>query len=423
MTTTQSGKKRGLVLSGGGARGAYEAGVIHYICTKILSKFPKRKGFDVICGSSVGAINTCFMAATAHNVEYQGQKAFQIWNELKQSSIYKRDVGAMTRFITGSLRGVFRNVFGASRKREEGKGRTAHFKGLLDTSPFPFFLRRVIPWKQISLNIQNGVVKAISVTATNVYSGKMELFIDKHPSVNYTGLHSAHFVNIDVRHALASAAIPLLFPMVRIERNYYCDGGLRLHTPLSPAIQLGAERVLVIGLHHIAERAEPKTGEAFGISDEIPTMGDVGGQVLKSVFLDRLDNDLEQLARINTIIGWSEKVYGPDYLEKVNRYLLENGIKGDIANRGLKKLEVMSIFPSVDIRKIFAECIQDPAFLKQNLTGFEKLLMRLLDVDIRHGNDFLSFILFMPTYLRRVLALGFEDAQKNHDQLVQFFED
>lgn len=425
MTVTNQHPKRALVLSGGGARGAYEAGIIHYICTKVLPLFPKqhRRGFDILSGSSVGAINTCFLAATSHNLEYQGEMAYKIWYDLKQESIYRRDVGALTRLMMRSFTGIIRNIFGGSRQRDVRRFMKVHFKGLLDTSPFPFFLRRIIPWKQISLNIQNGATLALTVTATNVHTGKMELFIDKNPAVTYSGMHPAHFVNIDVRHALASAAIPILFPTVRIERNYYCDGGLRLHTPLSPAIQMGSDKVLVIGLHHISERAETKTGEEFADYDQIPTMGEVTGQVLKSVFLDRLENDLEQLNRINRIIEWSELVYGADYLNQVNTYLHEKGIKGDIANRGLKKLEVMSIFPSQDVRKIFAECIADPAFLKQNLTKFEKLLMRVLDVDLRHSHDFLSFILFMPAYIRRMLELGFEDAKARHDNLMAFFEE
>lgn len=412
--------KLALVLSGGGARGAYEAGIIHYIRTQ-LPKSKAIRPFDILCGSSVGAINASFLAATSHNLEYQGKNVYHLWTQLNQDDIYKRGMGTLTRLAGLTLSGVFSNIF--SRDVDDLKKKRLYFRGFLDTSPFPVFLKKVIPWKQISLNIQNGITKALTVTGTNTSTGKMELFIEKHPSLDYSGRHLAHFTTIDARHAMASAAIPVLFPTVRVGRNYYCDGGLRLNTPLSPAVQLGADKVLVIGLHHISERAEQGAKEAFLDNDLPPTMGEVIGQVLKTIFVDRLDYDLEQLKRINNIIDWSEAIYGADYLSRVNQHLKDNNIREDIAKRGLKRLNVMSIFPSVDIRKIFSECVEGLAPMKKMMTSFEKALLKVLDVDLSHGQDFLSFILFAPTYMKKLVELGFEDAKSRHDDLISFFEE
>lgn len=416
-------EKIALVLSGGGARGAYAAGVLHYLCTKVAPKLSRKRPFDILCGSSVGAINTCFMAATCHNLEYQGKQIFELWNNLDQSSVYRRDMKTLTRFM-GKIAGKFvGNIF--SRKTPEERRilkRRALFKGLLDTSPFPVFLRESIPWRQIPINLQNGSLKALSVTATNVNTGKMELFIHKHDSIRYTGRHPAHFVNIEFRHAMASAAIPFLFPTVRVERNYYCDGGLRLNTPLSPAIQLEADKVLVIGLHHVGEKAEQNKNEPFIENDLPPSMGDVAGQVLKSLFLDHLDYDLEQLGRINKIIHWGKTVYGPDFVTKINDHLRVGSEPDDIAARGLKELQIGSVFPSVDIRNLFSACVGDPDFLKRSLTSFEKMLLRLLEIDLDKSQDVLSFILFVPAYLRSMLALGYEDGKKKHDYFMNFFE-
>ncbi|MBI2340244.1 MAG: patatin-like phospholipase family protein [Deltaproteobacteria bacterium] len=423
MPDNASKKKLALVLSGGGARGAFEAGIIHYIRTKLPPQIAHKRPFDIYCGSSVGAINTCFMAASNHNLEYQGRRIFAIWNELEQAKIYRRGVGMLTRFVSRTIAGTMRHFFGLQPKAETiQKFKQYHFVGLLDTSPLPFFLKEIIAWKQISLNVQRGSPLAVSVTATNVHSGKMELFVEKHPSVNYTGRHRAHFVTVEARHAMASAALPLLFPTVRVGSNFYCDGGLRLNTPLSPAVQLGADKILVVGLHHKTERAEQAVDEPFLEHPLPPTMGEILGKVLNSIFLDKLDYDIEQMDRINRVIQWGSEVYGADFLERVNGYLKEKGLKGDIAARGLKRLQVMTIFPSSDIRTIFRECVDDPKFLKKNLTTFERTLMKVLDVDIRHGEDFLSFILFIPFYMKRLLELGFEDARKNHDRLVEFFE-
>ena len=416
-------KKLALVLSGGGARGAFEAGIIHYIRTKLPPSIAFKRPFDILCGSSVGAINTCFMASSNHDLAYQGKKIFEIWNQLEQAKIYRRGVGMLTRFTGRMVGGFMRQLFGLKPKEENiKKFKQYHFVGFLDASPLPLFLKEIVAWKQISLNVQRGSPMAVSITATNVHTGKMELFVEKHPSVNYTGRHRVHFVTIEARHAMASAALPLLFPTVRVERNFYCDGGLRLNTPLSPAVQLGADKIMVIGLHHVAERAEQGMDEPFLEHPLPPTMGEIMGKVLNSIFLDKLDYDLEQMSRINRVVGWGEEVYGPDFLDRINRHVAEKGIRGDIASRGLKRLKVMTIFPSTDIRKIFRECVDDPKFLKRNLTPFERTLMKVLDVDIRHGEDFLSFILFVPSYLKRMLELGFEDARRNHDKLVEFFE-
>lgn len=421
--TNGSQKKLALVLSGGGARGAYEAGIIHYIRTQLPKHISQKRPFDIVCGSSVGAINTCFMAATSHNLEYQGKMAHEFWSKLEQERIYKRGVGSLTRFTWRTLSSIFSQIFGSKTIDDNSKKlKKYHFKGLLDTSPFPFFLKDIIPWKQITLNIQRGLTSAISVTGTNAHTGKMELFIEKHPSVSYTGRHRAHFVTIEARHAMASAAIPILFPTVRVGRNYYCDGGLRLNTPLSPAIQLGADKMLVIGLHHVTERAEQGVDEPFTESILPPTLGEVIGKVLNSIFLDKLDYDLEQMERINKIIEWGEHAYGSEFLGKINEYLSQRSKENNQPIRKFRRLEVMTIFPSVDIRKIFAECVVEPRFLKKSLTAFERTMMKLLDLDIRHANDFLSFILFVPQYLNKMLDLGFEDAKLHHDELVGFFE-
>lgn len=418
-----SKKKLALVLSGGGARGAYEAGIIHYIRTRLPPSISRRINFDILCGSSVGAINICFLGATAHNLEYQGQKAFELWNDLKQENIYRRGVGPLTKFVGRTLSGVIRNFLRIrSQDGNDIAPKKVFFRGLLDTAPLPYFLRKAIPWKQIALNIQNGPLKAMSITTTNVHTGKMELFIDKRPEIHYSGRHAAHFETLDVIHAMASAAIPIFFPAICIRGNYYCDGGLRLNTPLSPAIQLGADRILVVGLHHKSERAEYKMEEAFDVCNIPPTMGEMIGQVLKTIFVDRLDYDLVQLNRINQIIGWAEEVYGPEFLDRVNAHLATKPDRTDVAARGLKRLEISAIFPSVDIRKVFAECVETGSLMRKGLTYFERILLGTLDVDFNRGLDFLTFLLFMPPYLKKLLELGFEDAKAHHDKLAAFFE-
>ena len=399
------------MLSGGGARGAYEAGVLHYLRTMLPTKQRSRQ-FDIHCGASVGALNTCFMAATAHDNEFQAAQLRSLWEKVREDNIYRRNLRALFTFITKSSTGVLMKLI-----RGSARG-SPHFPGFLNTEPFLPFIRSVIPWKMITKNIDSGLIQALSIVATNVFTGRMEFFIQKSDQVDYTGDHVVHFTKIMPEHARASAAIPVIFPTVLINGIAYTDGGLRLNTPLSPAIHLGADAIFVIGLNH---RAAP--GEKIPFSGERgqqAALGQVLGRVMNSVFLDKIQYDIEQLERINRMIEWSEAVYGKNYLGKINDHILKKEIRGDVADRGLKKLEALRIRPSQDIGEIFRRAFQQRS--RAHLTTFEKFLIRFLDVDPNSGVDFLSYITFMPEYLKALLDLGFEDAKTHHNAIKEFLD-
>ncbi len=404
-------KNLALVLSGGGARGAYEAGVMHYIRTMLPSK-ARRRNFDIQSGASVGAINTSFVAATAHDLEFQGKEIWRLWQDLREENIYRRDKRALWDFLSRSSKGILSGLLGG--KTHDSR----HFNGFLDTAPFLPFIQKVVPWKQITQNILAGFIKAVSIVATNVFTGRTELFIEKHPSVEYTGEYIVHHGPINALHAMASAAIPIVFPTIMIDDIAYTDGGLRLNTPMSPVIQLGADSILVIGLHH---RAKPGEKIPFhGEKGKPPALGQVMGRVMNSMFLDRIQYDMEQLDRINKIVDWGEMLYGKTFLEDLNQMLLKKKIRGDIASRGLKKIHVLRMRPSEDIGEIFSHCYKRGR--DKHFGSFEKFMVRMLDIDPAAGVDFLSYIAFMPEYLKKLLELGFEDARKNHAELKEFFE-
>ncbi|MBI4366090.1 MAG: patatin-like phospholipase family protein [Deltaproteobacteria bacterium] len=404
-----------LVLSGGGARGAYEAGVIHYLRTMLPSP-ARERAFQVLCGSSVGGINTCFLAAHAENPRTQGERIRKTWEQVRQEDLYRRDLSAISRLFFHSFAGVSLNFFRRPQTGETEKG--IHFHGLVDTSPFPKFLQRIVAWDRIKNNITRGILRGVSLTLTNMHTGQLEFFVQKHPTVPYTGEYAVRFVDLNWRHAMAGAAIPVLFPPVEVDGAFYADGGLRLNTPLSPAIHLGADRVVVVGMHDPAESATARRLES-GEKHPPPTLGEILGKILSSIFLDRLDYDLKQMRRINRIIDWAERCYGDKFLSQVNQMLLREGIVGDVASRGLKRLSTFSIFPSRDVRRLFAECISAPGGLA-GFSAFEKVLLRLLDVDMHRGQEFLSYFLFLPNYIRALLELGYEDARRKHDELTAF---
>ena len=190
---------------------------------------------------------------------------------------------------------------------------------------------------------------------------------------------------------------------------------------MSPAIQLGADKILVIGLHHTSERAEQGEFETFVDNDKPPTMGEIIGQLLKTLFVDRLEYDVEQLNRINRVINYAENIYGADFVKKINDYVAQQRLRQDFEARGIKKLKMMSIFPSMDIRKIFSDSIYNMESVNKLMSTMEKSLLKIMDVDLAHGKDFLSFILFAPAYISKMMELGFEDARAHHDKLIEFF--
>ena len=149
-------------------------------------------------------------------------------------------------------------------------------------------------------------------------------------------------------------------------------------------------------------------------------MGQVLGRVMNSIFLDRIQYDIEQLERINRVIDWGEHLYGKKFLGDLNAMLHRKKIRGDIANRGLKRLKVLRIRPSEDIGELFSHCFRRERDL--NFSSFEKFLVRFLDVDPSGGIDFLSYISFLPEYLKTLLDLGFEDARRHHNELKDFLE-
>lgn len=411
----------GLVLSAGGARAAYEAGVIHYIRTG-LPKAVASKAFDVLCGSSAGAINTVGMAALAHDPVYQGENIRKLWMNLNQDHIYKRDFSTTAGFVMNSLTGIVRNLTTLN-PFDLGNKKGPHLTAFFDTSPLQEHLKRIISFDQIQKNIDQNLVKGISITTTNTRSGRCELFMQKRKEVEYTGEYINHQVTLAVEHIMASAAIPVVFPSVKIGKTYYTDGGLRLFTPMSPAIQLGADRIIIIGLRHRASQEEMERYDNKEMTHP-PSVAELMGRVMNGIFLDRIQFDLEQAQRINKIIDWSENVFGDDYIEKINKYLVKQKIIGDIASRGLRKLKYVEILPSEFVSSIFERWFnkahKEGSF---EFSSIEKLLTRLLDVNTDGAIEMLSYLTFSKDYLKELIDLGYEDAKRQRNRLIEIMDD
>ncbi|MCE9624934.1 MAG: patatin-like phospholipase family protein [Deltaproteobacteria bacterium] len=303
--------RKAIVLSAGGARGAYEAGVVYYIRKNLPPKIA-RKHFDIKIGTSVGALNTLAMAAMADDPDKQADKIKELWWTIRQEDVYSRDFGATTHFLGSTVGGIIRNLI-TFNPFQLTRRRGPHFNSFLDTTPLKLFLKKMIPWEQVQKNVETGPLSVVAINATNLRNGRNELFVKRKPSIEYQGQYPHYDVELGVEHAMASAAIPIIFPSIKIDGTYYADGGLRLFTPMSPAIQFGADSMIVVGLRY---RSATGTGEnpKFKKDMKEPTIALQMGRMLNGVFLDRIEYDMEQLERINSIIDTSEKVYGEDYL-------------------------------------------------------------------------------------------------------------
>jgi len=413
-TPAIAGTKRAIVLSGGGARGAYEAGVLQFI----LDELPKRHGidprFDVVCGTSVGAIHAAFVAATADQTEGRGPRLVRIWEHLQVDEVF--------RFGTRDLLSIPRKLMGVRKVAQQLRDgrRPDRLFGLLDTKPLEQLVLESIPWAGIRKNLKSGRVESVCIAATQLATGRAVVFCEQKtrdlPSWASQTNIAMQPIRLSPVHALASAAIPLLFPSVRVGSRYYADGGLRLNTPLAPAVRLGANKILVVGLSH---------GIAPTVSETLAQQRTAGfgnpmflfGKVLNALMLSPVDADLARLHYINGIIANGEEAYGDDFLERLN----EVGVKR--TGRPVQRIEDLVIRPSRDLGMMAGQLIADSDG-EIELNAFMRMFIKGSGVgeDFKEA-DLLSYLLFDAAFTIPLAELGYADAEAMEEQLVDFFQD
>jgi len=403
--------KRAVVLSGGGARGAYEAGVLRFI----LDELPQRAGitpdFEIVSGTSVGAIHACFLAATADETESRGRRLVEIWDRMRVQEIFKftiRDFLKLPRRFLGVKR--------VAKQLREGR-RPDRLYGLLDTKPLERLVLQSIPWRGIRRNLRSGRIDTVCVAATQIATGRAVVFCDsQRPELPaWTSFSNIRMqrIRLSPLHVLASAAIPLLFPSVRVGARYYADGGLRLNTPLAPAVRLGADRILVIGLTH---DSGPTTSEALA-QERTAEFGNpmyLFGKVLNALMLSPIDADVARLHFVNDIITAGSKVFGSDFLEQLNSELDPAG------GRALRKIDDLVIRPSEDLGRLASDVVRNDSELE--LGPFLGMLRRTTGAgSTAKEADLLSYLLFDAAYARPLAELGYKDAEANEEALAAFF--
>jgi NTE family protein len=377
------GIRKALILPGAGARGAYQVGVLKAVAELLPDDAPCP--FSVLSGTSAGAINAAVLASRADSFVRAVREMEQVWAGFAVEQVYRADTFTM---LKSSLHWLATIVFGGLGKHNP--------LSLLDSSPLEALLHKQIRFQRIDRAIRRGQIDALAVTASAYTAARSVTFYQCHgdaPSWSRTR-RIGRPTMIRVEHLMASAAVPFIFPAVRIGTEYYGDGSMRHRAPLSAAIHLGADRLLVVSVRDEHPDPEPVAGQEPGP----PSLAHLAGYMLDSLFMDGLYGDLERSTRINMIMD----------------QLGDQNLEGPIAN--LRRIDSMVVLPSEDIRDVAARHGRElPVPLR--------ILLKGLGATSRDGRQLVSYLLFESGFTQELIDMGYRDASQRRDELEAFLFD
>jgi NTE family protein len=406
--------RRAVVFSGGGARGAYEAGVVRFLVEELPVRLGHPITFDIVCGTSVGAIHASYLGATADQDANRGVRLVDFWRSMKLEEVLP--------FSARDLIGLPRRLLGLRRVAEAMRGGNApeRLYGLLDTSHLEKLVLRAIPWRRIRKNVAEQRVGAVCIAATEIATGRVAVFLEtpdpRLPSWTRDPTVVPRVTHLRPTHALASAAIPLLFPVVRIGSSYYADGGLRLNTPLSPALRLGADRVLVIALRPSYHGASEATASGHRVED-YASPAFLFGKLLNALLLDHLDTDIARMRDMNEMIEEGRKAFGESFLSQLNESALEQ------RGQAFRAIEHVVIRPSADLGMLAGQVLGNLPEASLRSPLFRLAMRNLTPGRSSTEADLLSYLLFDGEFLDPLAELGYRDARAREDELAAFFTD
>jgi len=375
---TADNQRTALVLPGGGARAAYQAGVLGAICEMLPD--PVANPFPILCGTSAGAINAATLACQADNFRAAVETLNDVWRNMRAGDVYRADplgiAASGARWLSSLALGWFV-------RRSP--------RSLLDNDPLRQLLQRRLDFSNIDRALANGSLHAVSVTASGYTSGHSISFFQAHSEIE-AWTRMQRFGSRDrlgVEHLMASAAIPFVFPAIRLHREWFGDGSMRQLAPLSPAIHLGAEKVLVIGAGRMSERVERQRGEIY------PSLAQIAGHALSSIFLDGLAVDIERMQRINRTLSII-----PDDVKR------QTGV-------ALRPIETLVIAPSERLDYLAARHARA-------LPRAVRILLRGMGAMNKAGGALTSYLLFEQPYTRALIDLGYRDARASEQEVRRF---
>ncbi len=360
-----------LVLSGGGARAAYQVGALRGIARLLDKDVPNP--FSIISGTSAGALNATGLATHAHRLRTGIRVLEYIWGNIQSDQIYRLDSAGL---ISSASNWVFSFLTNRGRRVPAS---------LLDNSPLEELLRQVLRLERINANMEAGYLDSLVVTASGYTSGNSVSFFQSVNNIeNWSRAHRVG-IRTELRHMhlLASTAIPTLFPAVRIEQQYYGDGAIRQLAPLSPAIHMGADRILAIGVSGAATRRDPHPEQLVQ-----PSLSQIIGHVLNSAFVDTLESDMAVLERYNQLLPYCT----------------------DQESLGIRPVKLLDITPSQDLNRLAEDYFTS--------------LPRTIRMFIRDTNSssIASLLMFEKEYCKQLMDLGIADAMAKREQIHEFFK-
>lgn len=364
----------GLILSGGGARAAYQVGVLGAIAKILPAQAPNP--FAVISGTSAGALNAAALAAGAWRFSNAVRRLELVWKNLSSDQVYNLQSGN----LLASASTVVLNAM-------SGKS-AAQSRSILDNAPLGELLQRVISFRRIQRNIDVGLLDAVSITSSAYGTGESVSFYQAMKGIDdWRGPHRiGRRTNLSLDHLLASSALPLLFPAVRIGKQFYGDGAVRQLAPTSTALHLGARRLLVIG---VSGNKESKLDQEF--QQDPPGLMDIFGHIMNSAFVDTLENDLESLRHMNDLIPFLDR--------RARRQV----------GYPVHEVELLEISPSRELNLLAQEHYDE--------------LPKALSSYLKPGGagTLLSLVLFEQGFCSALYQLGYDDAMAKADEIRRFF--
>lgn len=377
-------KRIALILTGGGARAAYQVGVL-----KAIAEFIPRRShspFPIICGTSAGALNAATLAINAKSFSMGVQYLVNTWKNFHPNQIYRTDVVGV---LNNSMLWFAGILFGAIGIRSKKLSQVS----LLDNSPLIEFLEQILPCEKIQDSIDSGYLRALSVTASGYGSGESVTFYQGSNDLipwSRTGRVGVP-TQIQTKHLLASASLPFIFKPTLINREYFGDGSMRQIAPISSALHLGATRVLIIGVTN----SEYANHEQRNQIHEYPTLAQIAGHALDSIFLDSMEVDLERVKKINDLVA----IMPAEMRESTN----------------LRHVDVLVISPSQPIDKIAERYVKE-------LPWTIRFLLRLIGARGHHGVKLVSYLLSGKKFCRAMIELGYKDALDRRAEIMALLE-
>ena len=364
------------MLTGGGARAAYQVGVLKAIAELLPDK--TENPFPIICGTSAGAINAVSLACFARDFGQAVGYLRHVWEGFHAHHVYRSDPLGIARTGAHWLGALMAGWV----------VRTAP-KSLLDNAPLAALLKKTLNLDDIGSAVEAGALRAICITASGYGSGQSVNFYDGVNTIEPWTRHArvSCRCKLTVEHLLASSAIPFIFPAVLLNREFFGDGSMRQLAPISPAIHLGANRVLVIGAGRITEPRERSH------SDSYPSLAQVAGHALSSIFLDSLNVDIERVQRVNHTLA-----------------MLPPELRAQAA---LRPVEVLVIAPSERLDTLAAKHVK-------SLPWPVRMLLRGIGAMNRKGSALASYLLFEQDYTRALIDLGYADTMARRDEVMRF---